>query len=81
MKAIEITATIDESGQLTLDRSIGIIKPQRVRIIILIAEDDEADPDETPTEIAIEGIHQGLREALAGQTIPLSEMWQGIDAE
>lgn len=38
-------------------------------------------PDETPTEIAIEGIRQGLQEALTGETIPLSEMWEGIDAE
>ncbi len=41
----------------------------------------ESSPDETPTEEVIEGIRQGLREALAGQTIPLSEMWAGIDAE
>ena len=46
-----------------------------------MSEDDEADPDETPTEIAIEGIRQGLHEALTGQTIPLSAMWEGIDAE
>ena len=37
--------------------------------------------DETPTEIVIEGIYQGLREALSGQTIPLSEMWEGIDVD
>jgi len=41
----------------------------------------ESSADETPTEIVIEGIHQGIREALIGQTIPLSEMWEGIDAE
>ena len=81
MKAIETTATIDESGQLTLDRSLDVTKPQRVRVIVLMSEDDDTDPDETPTDVAIAGIHQGLREALAGQTIPLSEMWQGIDAE
>lgn len=81
MKAIETTATINESGQLTLDKSLESIKPQRVRLIVLISEDDETDPDETPTEIVIEGIHQGLREALIGQTIPLSAMWEGIDAE
>ncbi|BAS57151.1 MULTISPECIES: type II toxin-antitoxin system RelN family antitoxin [Leptolyngbya] len=39
------------------------------------------DPDETPTETVIEGIHQGLYEALTGQTIPLSQMWDGIDAD
>ena len=41
----------------------------------------ELSAEETPNEIVIEGIHQGIREALSGQTIPLSEMWEGIDAE
>lgn len=41
----------------------------------------ESSVEEIPTEIVIEGIHQGIREALSGQTIPLSEMWKGIDAE
>ena len=80
MKAIETTATINESGELTLDRSLGATKPQRVRVIVLMIEEGEEDPDETPTEIAIEGIRQGLQEALTGQTIPLSQMWEGIDA-
>lgn len=81
MKAIETTATINENGELTLDRTLEVTKLQRVRIIILLSEDNEIDPDETPTEIVIEGIKQGLDEALTGQTIPLSEMWEGIDAE
>ncbi|TVP62182.1 MAG: hypothetical protein EA343_11830 [Nodularia sp. (in: Bacteria)] len=37
--------------------------------------------EETPTEIVIEGINQGIKEALSGKTIPLSQMWEGIDAE
>ncbi|MEH2267841.1 MAG: hypothetical protein V7K68_05315 [Nostoc sp.] len=77
----ETTATINESGQLTLDTSLGFIKPQRVRVIVLLSEDDETDPDETPTEIVIESIRQDLHQALTGQTLPLSEMWSGIDAE
>lgn len=81
MKAIETTATINENGELTLDKSLEVTKPQRVRIIVLLSEEDEIDPDQTPTEIVIEGIRQGLYEALTGQTIPLSEMWEGIDAE
>ncbi|MFB2936060.1 hypothetical protein ACE1B6_12475 [Aerosakkonemataceae cyanobacterium BLCC-F154] len=81
MKAIETTATINEKGELTLDKSLEVTKPQRVRIIVLLSEEDEIDTDETPTEIVIEGIRQGLHEALTGQTIALSEMWEGIDAE
>lgn len=86
MKAIETTATSDETGRLTLEqlavcasnRSLDVRKPQRVRAIVLMSEDEEPDPDETPTEVAIAGIHQGLREALSGQTIPLAQMWEGI---
>jgi hypothetical protein len=81
MKAIETTATINEIGQLTLDKSLTVTKPQHVRVIILMTEDDESDPGETPDEVIIEGIVQGLREAFTGKTIPLSEMWEGIDAE
>jgi hypothetical protein len=80
MKALETTATIDESGYLTLDKSLGITKPQRVRVIVLMNEDDAIDFDETPTEIVTQGIRQGLYEALTGKNIPLSEMWTGIDA-
>ncbi len=76
MKAIETTARINENGEITLDRPLVTTKPQRVRLIVLMLEEDEPDPDETPTEIAIEGIRQGLHEAFTGQTIPLSEMWE-----
>ena len=81
MKAIETTASINEKGELTLDRTLGVTKPQRVGVIILMDEQNEEEPDETPTEMAIAGIQQGLHEALTGQTIPLSQMWEGIDAE
>jgi hypothetical protein len=39
------------------------------------------DLDDTPDDIVIEGIKQGLKEAMSGQTIPLSQMWEGIDVE
>lgn len=81
MKAIETTATIDASGRLTLDKLLDVKKPQNVRVIVLLSEDVETDSDETPTEIVIAGIRQGLHEALTGKTMPLSEMWEGIDAE
>ena len=54
MKAIETTASINENGEITLDRPLVTTKPQRVRLIVLMLEEDEPDPDETPTEIAIE---------------------------
>ncbi|MEL6469440.1 MAG: hypothetical protein AAFQ74_06900 [Cyanobacteria bacterium J06623_4] len=81
MKAIETTATIDEKGHLQLDSPLEIGKDQRVRVIVLVAENDENDPDDTPKEVVFEGLRQGLKEALSGQTISLSQLWEGIDAE
>jgi predicted transcriptional regulator len=40
-----------------------------------------SDPDDTPDEVILEGLREGLQQALNGQTIPLSQMWNGIDAE
>ncbi len=46
-----------------------------------MADDENIDPEETPTEVVIEGIRQGLYEVFNGQMISFSKMWQGIDAE
>jgi hypothetical protein len=77
MKAIEVTATIDGQGQLALDQPLELVH-RRVRVIVLVSEEDELDPDETPDSIIIEGLRQGLHEAIAGQTVSLSKMWDGI---
>lgn len=56
-------------------------KQQRVFQFIELLEQKANDPDDTPTEKAISGITQGLKEALNGKTLPLSQMWEGIDVE
>ncbi|WP_154655140.1 hypothetical protein [Prochlorothrix hollandica] len=51
MQAIETTATLNEQGQLTLDEAIllppGFFAPQRVRVIILIADEEPTPPPTT----------------------------------
>lgn len=84
MKAVEVTGTLDETGQLSLDRPIENFPPSRVRIIVLIPdvnEQVEIDPDDTPIEEVKASLRRALQEAKAGQRLPLSEMWEGIDAE
>lgn len=82
MKAIETTATITAQGQLCLDQPLAITTTGRVRVIVLIPEDNtELDPDDTPTEIVLESLRKGLHDALTGKTLPLSQLWDGIDAE
>ena len=72
---------------LTLEMAIEKIRqlpPEKQKQVFRLIEalDKKAnDLDETSTEEAISGITQGLKEALNGETLPLSQMWEGIDVE
>jgi hypothetical protein len=79
MKAIETTGKIDDRGRLLLDRPLTLTSRNRVRIIVLVPEDTDIDRDDDPIETVIEGLQQGFHEAITGQTLPLSQLWDGID--
>ncbi|MEG4344716.1 hypothetical protein QUB70_15670 [Microcoleus sp. A003_D6] len=83
MKAIETTGKIDDRGRLLLDRPLALANYSHVRIIVLVPEDTDIDtdidPDDDPIETVLEGLQQGFHEAITGQTLPLSQMWDGID--
>lgn len=87
MKAIEATATIDGEGQLALDLPLKFARHRRVRVIVLISEDNdldnglENDSDDEPLETVIEGIREGWQQALAGEVRPVSQLWDSIDVE
>lgn len=84
MKAIEVTGRIDAQGNLVLDQPIqGTDYPHRVRVIVLVPEAAETtdDPDDTPVEEVKASLKRALQQAKAGQRIPLSKLWEGIDAE
>ncbi len=44
-----------------------------------IRQNTDIDPDDDPTETVLEGLQQGFHEAITGQTLPLSQLWDGID--
>jgi hypothetical protein len=79
MKAIETTGKIDDRGRLLLDRPLTLVNHRHVRIIVLVPEDTDIDPDDDPIETVLEGLQQGFHEAITGQTLPLSQLWDGID--
>ncbi|WP_414563024.1 MULTISPECIES: hypothetical protein [unclassified Anabaena] len=85
MKAIEVTGKIDADGNLILDEPIqGTTYPHQVRVIVLVPEQAEVeaiDTDDTPIEEIKASLKRALQQAKAGQRIPLSQMWEGIDAE
>jgi len=41
----------------------------------------QSDPDDDSIESVREGIRQGWHEAMTGQTHPISQLWNGIDAD
>ncbi len=84
MKAVEVTGTLDDKGQLFLDQPIENFAPSRVKVIVLfpeVAEEVEEDPDDTPIEEIKASLRRALQEAKEGKTKPISELWEGIDAE
>ncbi len=85
MKAIEVTGKIDAQGNLVLDEPIqGTTYAHQVRVIVLVpeaSEVEEIDPDDTPVEEIKASLRRALHQAKTGQRLPLSQMWEGIDAE
>ena len=82
MKAIKLMATVDEQGSLSLDRPLSILQNSRVEVIVLIPETVDLDEDDTPIESREEilaDFRQAWHEAMTGQTIPLSQLWEGIE--
>ncbi|WP_373526231.1 hypothetical protein [Nostoc sp.] len=79
MKAIKVMATIDEHGQLTLDHPLMSDKNSRVEVIVLIAEAAEIDEDEPSKEVILEDFRQAWHEAMTGKTIPVAQLWEGLE--
>jgi len=81
MKAIEVMGKIDAQGNLVLDQPIqGTDYPHQVRVIVLVPEETD-DPDDTPTKEVKASLKRALQQVKAGQTRPISDLWDRIDAE
>lgn len=78
MKAIEVEATVDEQGQLSLDKPLTLEIHSRVRVIVLVNTDDR---EEEISESPCENFRQGWHDVVTGNVIPISQLWDGIDAE
>jgi len=79
MKAIKVMGKIDDQGHLTLDRPLITNINQQVEVIILMPEISESD-DEAKSAI-LDDFRQSWQEAMTGQTIPVAQLWAGLDDE
>lgn len=78
MRAVKATGRINQDGQINLDRPLVNIKG-RVEVIVLIAEEDESEDDLMTKEEILSDFQQAWHEAMTGQTVPASQMWEGIE--
>ena len=61
--------TIQTQVQINGDRILSISLPKDIAeetYQVVIVMNPQTDPDDTPDEIVIEGIRQGLKEAISG---------------
>ncbi|MBP0013391.1 MAG: hypothetical protein J7545_06285 [Roseofilum sp. SBFL] len=79
MQAFEMMAKVDQNGQLLLDEPLAIRSDRRVKVILLVSDEDEVDPDDTPVEEVKASLRRALQEAKEGKTRPISELWERID--
>jgi hypothetical protein len=76
--------TIQAQVNITSDHRLNVQLPEDIeagQYQVVIVMNPELNPDDCPEEIVVEGIKEGLEQAIRGQTVPLSQMWEGIDAE
>ena len=77
MKALKVMAMIDDRGQLTLDHPLLTDRNSRVEVIVLIPEEKVID-DRSSSEVLAD-FGQAWHEAMTGQTIPVAQLWEGLE--
>jgi hypothetical protein len=79
MKSIRVPGEIDKNHRLILDETLDVIKPQQVEIDIIFLGDDLEDYREPSKAEILEGIREGLHDAVSGNTLSsMSELWDNL---
>jgi uncharacterized protein with ATP-grasp and redox domains len=77
MKALKVMAMIDNEGQIALDHPLVTDRNSRVEVIVLIPEEEILN-DQSQSEVLAD-FRQAWHEAMTGQSIPVAQMWEGLD--
>lgn len=77
MKALKVMASINEQGQLTLDYPLELKTNSRVEVIVLVPE--PIDLEESSKAEILADFRQAWHEGMTGQTIPVAQLWEGLE--
>ncbi len=81
MKAIKTMATVNETGQITLDQPLVISKDMTVEIIVLLPEEIENDYSDLDKSEILDDFRQAWYEAQTDKTIPIDQLWETLEDE
>ncbi|KYC40805.1 hypothetical protein WA1_24585 [Scytonema hofmannii PCC 7110] len=84
MKAYEFPAKITPEGTLEVPEELldSFPSDRVVRVIVLINEPVEGEEaDDNALEFSAESFRQSWHEAITGQTLSLSQLWEGIEVD
>lgn len=84
MKAYELTAKVTADGQIELPDfrlSPTSSPPATVKVIVLVSEPDENPTElgDSPEEFSEVSFKRSWEQAIAGDTVPLSQLWEETD--
>ena len=78
----EVTGTINKDGIVTFDEEVIITETQSVTIVFKTNSKKDDRPVKLKTQQELtDKIIQGLHEAIIGKTVPLSALWDEVDAD
>jgi hypothetical protein len=82
MKAYEFPAKITPEGKLELpDMQLEDLPLNSVVRVIVLVEEQTDEEDEDELDSVADSLRRALHEAKMGQTKPISQLWDGIDAD
>ncbi|MUG91652.1 hypothetical protein F7734_03795 [Scytonema sp. UIC 10036] len=84
MKAYEFPAKITPEGTLEVPEELlgSFPSAQIVRVIVLINEPVEVEKaDDNAVEFSADSFRQSWHEAITGQTLSLSQLWEDIEVD
>lgn len=84
MKAYELTATVKDNGQIQLpDFRLASTssQPSTVKVIILVdeIEENQNELDTSDENFSEESFKQSWQQAITGDTVSLSQLWEETD--
>jgi hypothetical protein len=84
MKAYEFPAKLNAVGSLDIPEAIlkNLSTEQEMRVIVLVTEQaDDPEPKADELEFSSDRFRQSWQQAMTGQTLPLSQLWEGVDVD